>query len=419
MNTNIYNGYMTGEERELAVQEATLMNEFDKLCMIFEMRDMQLQQNCKDAELKVFAESGTYDDLQYLIEAAAEEVQEQKQGLLSKIVATLKSLLAKIVGGFKKLFGAGNPDDELDVDKGQYEKVKGLSAVKGEINGLANDVKSGNWGGIIEKAKKVLPVLVGVTAAGVATGQIIKKKRSEVESDVKPIEEMLSNIQNAVNSGLEKIVSKLPDSVQNIAKDGIAKVKEILKPASDIINIIKGFLLGKMGGSSEQQAGNSSDPAKKKHATAAPKPNGDMVTPVTFNSKDSYSYTGDKKYRIYKNGKIQVKGDNGVYMSVLDLNSIPAGIKNAATFITQKNKPVKTESAEEEIIDMREIRELVGEGYKVECTEDYIEITECVEISKEDSIFGSSVASDIAMKESQNAEHSAEFEKLKEMINSL
>lgn len=418
MNANIYNGYMTGEEREQAIQEATLMNEFDKLCMIFEMRDMQLQQNCKDAELKVFSESGTYDDLQYLIEVAAEEVQEQKQGLLTKIVATLKSLISKIVGGFKKLFGIGNPNDEVNVDKGQYEKVKGLSSLKGEINGLSNDVKSGNWSGIIDRAKKLLPILIGVTAAGVATGQIIKKKRSEVESDVKPIEEMLANVQNAVNAGLEKIVSKLPDSVQNIAKEAIAKVKEILKPASDIINVIKGFLLGKVG-ATEQQKDSSTVPDNKKHAVRAPKVNGDISTPVTFNSKDSYSYTGDKKYRIHKNGKIQVKAENGVYMPVLDLKSVPSGIKNAATFIAQKNRPIKAESVEEEIIDMSEIRELVGEGYKVECAEEYIEITECVEISKEDSIFGSSVSSDIAIEESQNTEHSAEFEKLKEMINSL
>ena len=52
----IFNEYLTGEDRVLAVEAARYENEWNKLSTLFEMTSMQLDQMRNDAEMKVFEE---------------------------------------------------------------------------------------------------------------------------------------------------------------------------------------------------------------------------------------------------------------------------------------------------------------------------------------------------------------------------
>ena len=79
---SIFNEYLTGIDRELAIEESAFDTEFSKLQTMYEMCNLQLAQMHKDAELKVLTESGTYDDLTYLLQEADAEVAGQRKNIL-------------------------------------------------------------------------------------------------------------------------------------------------------------------------------------------------------------------------------------------------------------------------------------------------------------------------------------------------
>ena len=77
-STDIYNGYLTGFERELAIEDAEIDNTFSRFDTMWEMVNLEYEQNIRDAELKVFKENGTYDDLLYLYQEAENAAAEKK-----------------------------------------------------------------------------------------------------------------------------------------------------------------------------------------------------------------------------------------------------------------------------------------------------------------------------------------------------
>lgn len=450
---SIYFGYMTESERVELIEESTLNNEFEKLNMLYEMRTMQYEQNCRDAELKVLSESGTYDDLEYLLEVAATEVAEQKQGILTKIGNVLKNLWKSIKNAFAKLFEKkADSNGELEMSEKELAALNKLTAMTNEMNALTSDVKNGNYNAIIERIKKILPVVTVLGAAGgtVAAGvKLVKTSRSEINEKIMPLKDIVDNVADAIDSLISKIgqigmvasvqagdrvwnrevdkeqheenksTGKNDTTATEAAEDGkensnvvmdiikaaLNKLQELGKALRGVLSKITSWLTGKAGEDETKDEDN-----KKSDDNVE-------ATPVTLNTKDSYSYTGDKKFRIYKDGQIQ-ELKNGNYFPVMDIKTLPAGILKASNLI--KNKKGATQEGVEETIDMSEIRELIGKGYMVECTEDYIEITESVEISRKNSIFGSLVEGDIATESAvTDEEHESELARLSNLINSL
>lgn len=78
MEDIIFNSYLVGEERELAIEESTMDVLFADLNMKYEMVNMQLEYDKKAAEYKVFSEGGTYDDFLYLLEEANDYAKKTK-----------------------------------------------------------------------------------------------------------------------------------------------------------------------------------------------------------------------------------------------------------------------------------------------------------------------------------------------------
>lgn len=412
---NIYFGYMTESERADAVEEATLNNEFDKLQMLFDMRTMQFNQNCKDAELRVLAESGTYDDLQYLIEAATGEAQEQKEGILQKIVNVLKSIWDSIKKAWNNLFGKGDPQQEIEMSKADFDHLNALEKIKGDINAIASDVSSGNWANIPNRLGGVKSIIAGITAVGAGaavTGGVVKLSRGEFEGKLKPVSDAISTLSNAIQTKLDSLIAKLPPEAQNLANKAMTSLKTLASDLKGIANKFMGYLKG---------AGETVKDVAKNVAT-------DVKEVVTGTSElvqkknGNFYYSRDNVWRVSKQGEIRKKNEKGKYEKV-DEASIPVPIKKAAQKVLDaiaNQNQAATEGAEEYALDMNDIREVLGEAYQVECTEDYIFIIEGVEISREDSIFGSSVESDIEVTESidENTDKS-EFDRLADMINNL
>ena len=170
-NTDIYNGYLTGFERELAIEDAEIDNTFSRFDTMWEMVNLEYEQNIRDAELKVFKENGTYDDLLYLYQEAENAAAEKKQGILSKILSFIADIFNTIGGWFDKISGAPVPPDAEQPEvlvtsaKALNEKTSVVGKVLSFITGVISSMKLG-IGKLLEKYASFGTFLKAAAGAG-------------------------------------------------------------------------------------------------------------------------------------------------------------------------------------------------------------------------------------------------------------
>lgn len=365
---SIYNSHLTGEERTLAVAEATAENNYNKLVMAYEMCCMQEQQMINDAELKVFSESGTYDDLAYLVEAAEEETGEKKKNILQKIIDAIVSLCSSISNAIKSAFGKGSPDDEISIPSDLVENHGKISSVKGKINKAASLLKAGNYAEALKEVGPILAAIGAVAAAGTATAVIVKKKRSEVEAMAKDEDDTVNIIRAAVDSVKSKL-SAIAD-IEPINKV-LTKFKEIL---DKIKNNAKG-LSSKIGGAIET----AKDGQKLLTDNGGDKAGSDSSSQEIKIKNTTFRVDGSGNVKAFnkEGGEIKVESDK-----------LPKRVKELINKIKGVTESMTTD----------EIQEFLGEAYTVEFVDDStIEIKasdyviESEEINTENSIFGSDI----------------------------
>ena len=170
-STDIYNGYLTGYERELAIEDAEIDNTFSRFDTMWEMVNLEYEQNIRDAELKVFKENGTYDDLLYLYQEAENAAAEKKQGILSKILSFIADIFNTIGGWFDKISGAPVPPDAEQPEvlvtsaKALNEKTSLVGKVLSFITGVISSMKLG-IGKLLEKYASFGTFLKAAAGAG-------------------------------------------------------------------------------------------------------------------------------------------------------------------------------------------------------------------------------------------------------------
>ena len=209
MNDMIFNSYLVGEERELAIEESSMGVFFDKLDMMYEMVNMQLEYNKKAAEFKVFSEGGTYDDFLYMLEEANEEAKTEKKGIIRTIIDAIKKIINKIGEKLASIGkNPGDPNEDVEVDEGVDKSQKALDSVAGDINSVIDSIEAAQSGDIATAATSALGVLtnkgkiataLGATGIGVATGVMIKIKRGKAVADSKKNETMLNKIKKMLS----------------------------------------------------------------------------------------------------------------------------------------------------------------------------------------------------------------------------
>lgn len=80
---------------------------------MFEMVEMKEYMMCMEAECKVYVESGTYEDLEYLYNEAVESTSAQKKGILDKIFKTVSEITKKIFSKVKEALGFKNIGEKI------------------------------------------------------------------------------------------------------------------------------------------------------------------------------------------------------------------------------------------------------------------------------------------------------------------
>lgn len=360
----IYNAYLEGAEREAAILDMEINNQYEKLSMLYEMSLMELDQIKKDIELKVFKESGTYDDYEYLIAEAEAQASQDQKNLISQILDWFSNLIQKMVNGVKNFFNSSKavpantpveaPEEffNKDLDK----KADGIMDI---LNGINEKSAPGFFTSTLGQI-----LGVGVAAASIfVINRASKNKKStagEVTEEVKTAE----GLQGKLNSAVVKIrnlldkLSNAPfigtfcaaakDALDNIAKPVAQWLQDKINWGADILKSIPAVKAAADGiNNAIDAAGNKINQlrGKKDETTTAtptqPTQSGpatiNSATPNKGNSRIKVSYidnsTGTPTQKTaYVNPSGKVMNNKST-----DGTAIPAAIVNAI----QTSQPVK------------------------------------------------------------------------------
>ena len=193
-NTLYLDETLTGLEREFVIESTKLDISIDKLNVLYEAVCSTLNANYREAELKVYSENGTYEDLAMLYTEAEKEAAGKQRSILGSVFKLIRDLCTTIKNFIVNIFTKEVQkvtSDELEVNEEEYNTLKSTQSFGDMVkDGLAN---------IKNKSKKTLETLrddikkhkifaavagIGVAAAGAAAGAAIhhtkKVKKSEV-----------------------------------------------------------------------------------------------------------------------------------------------------------------------------------------------------------------------------------------------
>lgn len=226
-----------------------LDNEFAKALTIYEMVDLQYEQDLRDAEVVVMTESLDETELETLYSEAEEKTNEKKEGIFKK-------MLDIIMGFFKSIkefiFGAKKADvddnEVVEVSSEDIDAVKQAESAADKIKKAGAYIKSHAWA-------KALAILAGVAIA-TGTGAVVYKKITK-----KDLKSLLSRGEKA-SGDIEKTVDTLSKS-DGSSDDKASILTHIKKILSPITNLIKRFTNKITGGGNSEEKGKEKSPEAK------------------------------------------------------------------------------------------------------------------------------------------------------------
>lgn len=435
----VFNAYLQGEEREAAIAEATLDNEYEKLCTLYEMTMLQHAQMERDAELKVFAESGTYDDLTYLLEQAEQQTEEKKKGIITKIIDVIKSICNAISNTVKKILGLGNKDEEVEISKDTVEKANAFVKMKEQVVAGVNELKRSDAtmaeklkaGGSILSAIKV-PILATAAAAGGAVVMVKMKK-----GDLDNLSQKVDDCNNTIKGQLAALEQKINESGNPVFMEGLKKIKSVVSLGNsvtkEIVNAISKATntvvdgAKAIGADVKDKVEQISSKEQKKIGKVADKAKKELDEGIknagkaVINAKKEAKTVkvGKNIYKCMADGSCFVnlgnKGNQANQFVKADMKKLPQKVVDVLQQIA--SNPGKFGAYEQADFDM--IYEILGDEYTIEMAEDgeSILISESVVLDKMTSIFGVDYTDEFT--ESEDLTLESEISELMELFDSL
>lgn len=258
----IYDKTLGADEARFCLESTKADLEYQRLQFAFEACDQNAMYYESMAELKVYEESGTYDDLGNLYQEAEEEVAEKKQGIISRIIEAIMTKINSILEFIKGKKGKVDPESETEVApeamtigskiKSVWAKVKNLvmkllskqvgiieSAFNGDFKGIATEL------GVI--ATSIGAIVGGKVVVKKFKCKDVEAKGDEVDAVAKDAKGVLGKIKAAIANAksdegfktvLNKVLNKIKeiiDHIQKLASHLLAKAKETVGRAADSV----------------------------------------------------------------------------------------------------------------------------------------------------------------------------------------
>ena len=223
----------------------------EKLSMLYEMVDREYALNVNQAELKVYKENGTYDDLEYLVEAAEAEAEVKKQSIFAKMLDAIANAFRTISNAIKKFINkdkANNDQEEIvEISTDTEQKYNEFLHCWKSIQDGFNKIRSGDWSGVISLLKGLAIPSFAVAAGTTVAVQMVKKKRGEVTK----MSQMLSSISDKISSGIESVKNFFKKDGDKTSQDNkqsegqnifVEKLNAAKKFVQNLLSKIRSFL---------------------------------------------------------------------------------------------------------------------------------------------------------------------------------
>ena len=267
-NTLYLDETLTGFEREFAIESAKTDIAFQKLDALYEAVDATLKANYMEAELKVYAENGTYDDLATLYTEAESEASEKKGSIIGSMLKALGVFFDKLKKAIMSIFkkkteAAAKKNDDLEVDEKSYKDLQESKSIGTKILDFFKGLKNATAAGFKEiinfiKNHKLLSgfVATGTLATGAYATRFtqIRIKRHQAEQLQKDLDDMLDGIDERVSSaeftpstftyGLNTVADATADAkskggkiINKVANFG----SDLMKPFKEFIELVRKF----------------------------------------------------------------------------------------------------------------------------------------------------------------------------------
>ena len=268
---------------EMLESEKQLNIAITKADIFTEASYKNLEINRQEADLKVLTESGTYDDLNYLYEAASEGFVNKVKKAVEKIADSLVEFIDKIVTKVKAVFGTERAKKTLDAvekaansnSKIKNKKItikdgaKAEKEIQKEIDGLRRKlsrVKAGRVSKADIKSvdetvsrinKKKVAIITATAVITVGAGiALLRKLISETDSNngaaIKDAKNIASQIKmEGVDTSDEAVLmatQKIQSGIARLAKD---KLKCRFEYMSSIISGLRGNSSGPLPSAAE------------------------------------------------------------------------------------------------------------------------------------------------------------------------
>lgn len=233
---------------EIAKADARMM----KLDALYEAVNATLASNYAEAEIKVFEENGTYDDLYMLYREASEEATEKKENIIQKIIGVIKTLCQDIKKFFTEKIATLKGEksdkkqgDDVQVDKAYPETMnifqKILAKIKevfGAIESKAHDKlkKVSEDASEFWEKNKTLIVCGGAGASAAITGTLVFIKRDVIMGWI-----------NDLHKENEEVNNKLA----------------VYEKKTDLVSGFASTVAGAVGGQSDDKDGDNRNTAQK------------------------------------------------------------------------------------------------------------------------------------------------------------
>lgn len=262
LNTLYLDETLTGLEREFAIESAKTDIALQKLDALYEAVDATLKANYMEAELKVYAENGTYDDLATLYTEAESEASEKKGSIIGSILKALGAFFDKLKKAIMSIFkkkteAATNENDELEVDAKSYKDLQESKSIGTKILDFFKGLKNATAAGFKEiinfiKNHKLLSVFI--TTGTLATGAYatrfaqVRIKRHQAEQLQKDLDDMLDGIDERVQSAeftsstFSYGLKATADATANAESKGGKIINKVAQFGSDLMTPFKEFI---------------------------------------------------------------------------------------------------------------------------------------------------------------------------------